>query len=566
MHLKTENITLCLAVLLLLAAAVSYWFGPDRQSNYQSNIDAIRSLQQLDSQWSIATLRAQSAIASGVDETAGILSQVRGYKKALIESELGSTLVPSALNNQLFAFLSLLDAKEEAVEAFKSNLAVMRSAIKHLPIASQVLVDSAQKNGYFVLSQQAESISVALQRYLQSPSQEGQSDIRQRLLSLREHSVSYPPEQANPVANMLSHIEVLLDKKIPTDQLLERATSNAATKEAAQLIEMYRGFEQHRRSEREIFAWVPYGIIFVLFILLLVSRACSVLAKSRWKESEHNKQNAPLDNMTPLVQVQDQNALPDYLLQDYSLPVEDSPLPDESDKPDKPDKPGEPGEPYELDEPYEPGESGQPDEPGEPDDLDGLNESGELDELDALDISVDLDGDEAEPELESAPEADKHAVSKYFNVNENIEQALQILDSTIQPYALIRKVIEPLEDLQGSPDDMLEIWINLLSNAVEAIQRADRGTKGMIAIDTCEKDGYIDVLIRDNGIGMAEDLGDEIFQPSYTTKQEEGAGMGLTWVQQVVDNYNGKIVYKSIAGKGSAFKVSLPLDEVSASG
>lgn len=81
MHLKTENITLCLAVLLLLAAAVSYWFGPDRQSNYQSNIDAIRSLQQLDSQWSIATLRAQSAIASGVDETAGILSQVRGYKK-----------------------------------------------------------------------------------------------------------------------------------------------------------------------------------------------------------------------------------------------------------------------------------------------------------------------------------------------------------------------------------------------------------------------------------------------------------------------------------------------------
>jgi two-component system, cell cycle sensor histidine kinase and response regulator CckA len=75
---------------------------------------------------------------------------------------------------------------------------------------------------------------------------------------------------------------------------------------------------------------------------------------------------------------------------------------------------------------------------------------------------------------------------------------------------------------------------------------------------------YLELIIRDTGIGMDEETKDRIFDPFFTTKGVgEGTGLGLFVVQSIIDKYEGAITVDSEIGVGSIFKVYLPLiDEI----
>ena len=113
------------------------------------------------------------------------------------------------------------------------------------------------------------------------------------------------------------------------------------------------------------------------------------------------------------------------------------------------------------------------------------------------------------------------------------------------------------KDLQVSIDrtQMIRIITNLIKNAIEA---CDKVLDPLIEVIIEFKNKNVLVYIKDNGVGIADDVQDKIFEPKFTTKTS-GMGLGLGMVKNLVNSYGGKISFKSKIGQGTIFKIMFPV-------
>ncbi|MBT3260200.1 MAG: GHKL domain-containing protein, partial [Deltaproteobacteria bacterium] len=110
--------------------------------------------------------------------------------------------------------------------------------------------------------------------------------------------------------------------------------------------------------------------------------------------------------------------------------------------------------------------------------------------------------------------------------------------------------------IMGYPDELTQVWTNLIHNALQAMKN-----QGDLTVKTIENDGIIRVSVSDTGTGIPEEIRGKIFQPFYTTKAAgEGSGLGLDIVSKIVKKHNGTIDFESEIGTGTTFTVSLPVD------
>ena len=107
-----------------------------------------------------------------------------------------------------------------------------------------------------------------------------------------------------------------------------------------------------------------------------------------------------------------------------------------------------------------------------------------------------------------------------------------------------------------SQDELKQIIINLIKNAIQAIEKSGE----IIVKAEYAKGSYVNIYVIDNGIGMKDEIIQYIFDPFYTTKNNhEGTGLGLSVVYGIINKYKGSIKVKSKEGKGTTFKISLPI-------
>ncbi len=114
-----------------------------------------------------------------------------------------------------------------------------------------------------------------------------------------------------------------------------------------------------------------------------------------------------------------------------------------------------------------------------------------------------------------------------------------------------------IPNVQIDPQQMQQIFINLLLNAIQAMPeggsiRIEAGCNG-----AADKD-FIKVSISDTGCGISQEQIDKIFNPFFTTKPN-GTGLGLSIVQKIINECNGRITVSSAVGKGTTFNIFLPL-------
>ena len=148
------------------------------------------------------------------------------------------------------------------------------------------------------------------------------------------------------------------------------------------------------------------------------------------------------------------------------------------------------------------------------------------------------------------------ARSDRANLNTLLDSALRIVQHLLRKRGIevVRHAGE-LPDIECAPAQINQVLLNLLSNAIQAIEHE----QGRITVRTQALDGRALVLIEDNGKGIAEEHLPRIFDPFFTTKPVgQGTGLGLAIAHQIVEQHGGLIRVASKPGAGTRFLVALP--------
>jgi len=104
----------------------------------------------------------------------------------------------------------------------------------------------------------------------------------------------------------------------------------------------------------------------------------------------------------------------------------------------------------------------------------------------------------------------------------------------------------------GDPDQLKQVFINIMTNAIHALARG-----GSLIVNIEVRDDLVLVAFEDTGTGIPAERLPDIFNPFMTTK-EDGTGLGLSMAQRIVEEHGGRIEVQSVAGEGSTFSVYLP--------
>ena len=138
------------------------------------------------------------------------------------------------------------------------------------------------------------------------------------------------------------------------------------------------------------------------------------------------------------------------------------------------------------------------------------------------------------------------------DLNELIASSLSCLNGSNT--VSIFKDLQPVPRLMIDPEQVQKVLMNLILNANEAL-----GNGGEIRVGTQKSDGWAIVSVRDNGCGMTKEFVEKsLFRPFKTTKKQ-GMGIGLFQSKMIVEAHQGRIEVESEEGRGSTFRVLLPV-------
>ena len=141
------------------------------------------------------------------------------------------------------------------------------------------------------------------------------------------------------------------------------------------------------------------------------------------------------------------------------------------------------------------------------------------------------------------------------DVHEKLTEAIalakySLLDDRIE----IRQNLAPVPYIFAKPEEIQQVFFNVIRNGIQAMSG-----KGILEIATTLEGSQVCIRIQDTGTGIrAEHLG-KIFDPFFTTKgPDEGEGLGMYIVQNIVNKYNGTITLESQEGKGTTVTIRFP--------
>jgi two-component system, NtrC family, sensor kinase len=143
-----------------------------------------------------------------------------------------------------------------------------------------------------------------------------------------------------------------------------------------------------------------------------------------------------------------------------------------------------------------------------------------------------------------------------------LESALEMIRGRMRRHNIEVKVehAEGLPRLTCVPSQISQVILNLLINAVQAIETTGRMEGGLIRFQTSSEGDSILIAISDNGCGIETASLSQLFDPFFTTKSVgEGTGLGLSITHGIITGHGGRIDVESRQGDGTCFRIYLPL-------
>lgn len=152
-----------------------------------------------------------------------------------------------------------------------------------------------------------------------------------------------------------------------------------------------------------------------------------------------------------------------------------------------------------------------------------------------------------------------------FYIKDSIHNAMTLLDSPFKRSDI--QIIENIGNIKikNYKNEFIQVIINILNNAKDALK--NKHTDKFILIDVYKKDNNIEIIIKDSGEGINEEIIHKIFDPYFTTKHQfQGTGIGLYMSNEIITKHmngtitasNEEFIYENRRHKGASFKIVLP--------
>jgi len=140
-----------------------------------------------------------------------------------------------------------------------------------------------------------------------------------------------------------------------------------------------------------------------------------------------------------------------------------------------------------------------------------------------------------------------------LDLNRVVEHALRIARTQLVG-TVIEQSLSPLPTIHGSPGELEQVLLNLLLNAKAAV-----GEQGTLQVSSRVDGAAVEIVVADDGPGIAPDVLERVFDPFFTTKPVgEGTGLGLAISHEIVRRHGGELRLESRRGEGTVARILLP--------
>jgi two-component system, NtrC family, sensor kinase len=147
---------------------------------------------------------------------------------------------------------------------------------------------------------------------------------------------------------------------------------------------------------------------------------------------------------------------------------------------------------------------------------------------------------------------------KEVNVNEVLNRALELgIHAGSKENTRVEKDLQPLPTFMVDPDQLEQVFVNLIMNAFQAMPAG-----GMLTLRTYMENRELKIAVKDTGRGISPENMNKIFTPFFSTKKEvKGVGLGLSVSYGIIQGLKGRIEVESKLGEGTTFTVCLPITQ-----
>ncbi len=570
-------------VLALLGLLVAKTRGVDFDGHNEV-LALLRQLKQIDAEWNVDVLRSRTGLNASYDPVASPLPVLESLEAALRSKsdELWSTQDQSGTRVQslLDAYRRTMDEKVTLIERFKSQNSILRNSSRFLPVAAQDLVEAAgaSRVGANALDDTGRALNALLtatMTYVQTPDAALRESIEAGSRNLQQLVSAMAPDVRDTATTLVRHVDTVLKQQEATNRLLielaavptARAVDDLADA-ARQEHEAVLATQQSYRNLLVLYsgfllallAWLGWRL-FRNFRLLHKSNTALRESHDALKESQSQlvqaEKMSALGQMvagiaheinTPLAYVKGTfDVLKEQLAPVHALAVQNQDFTEHMRR-DKHDQPA-------LSQKFLRIESSTK----------SLLDRGLFTEMGQL-LSDGVHGIEQISEivlnLKNFSRIDRAKVTEY-SVRAGLQSTLLLARNLLKNRVEIREEHGEVPDIECSPSQINQVFLNIITNAVHAIPPE---RKACITLRTAIEDANtVRVEIQDNGSGIEPDVLTKIFDPFFTTKPiGRGTGLGLSISYKIIQDHGGRIVVDTELGVGTVFTVLLPVHAAAA--
>ena len=572
------NLGIGLGLIAILAFLIFQTRAVDFEAQNEI-VSSLRHLKQLDAEWSADVLRSKTGLNNNYDQIASPLPVIQSLEEALQTRTSAFWGGQDAGDSRILPLLQesrqTMGQKIELIEHFKSQHAILRNSSNYLPTAAREAIASLEKTPASLrsqITQEIDALLISTLIYISTSDNTVADKIAADLDTLNQSLPQLSGEAAERVAGFAAHVATVVKREttsntllaelsaLPTAQKID-ALGNAHAEEHNNLLIA----QQRYRSALIIYSsLLLFGLAFAGWRLYnsyrLLNATNAELNKTyhELKESQvylvqsekmsalgqmvagiAHEINTPLayakgtfellrEQVAPLVDLADQSVLFAKMLRipkterDYDASLQQFL---EFEKISR-----------------------------------QIHDSHIMEMLDQL-LNDGIHGIEQISEivsnLKNFSRLDRARISE-FSVEEGLNSTLQLANNLLKNRVEVRRKFGNVPKIHGSPSQINQVFLNLITNAVHAMPDDHPGV--ITLCSDMADDNTVRVEIMDNGSGIPSDVLPKIFDPFFTTKEiGKGTGMGLSISYKIIQEHGGRILVDTEMGGGTVFTILLPI-------